>query len=231
MIEDGWGKGRKAATRRAIEGYWGELADVARLMPFGQLAAAAEALLACRERGRTVFLLGNGGSAATASHLACDLSKGTRTAGLAPFRVVALTDNVPIMTAWANDASYDRIFAEQVEALAQPGDVLVAISASGRSPNVLAAVAAARELGVTVVGLTGQPGGDLARLADLAIQVPAGSIELVEDAHLAVAHSLCVAIRARLRSEADARLDAQIALHPLAESAVADLAGPLEAAG
>jgi D-sedoheptulose 7-phosphate isomerase len=175
---------------------------VTQAMPFGLLESAVEVLLACHRRGGTVFVLGNGGSAATASHFVCDLAKGTRTDGLPAFRVVSLTDNVPLITAWANDTSYERIFAEQVAALVRPGDVVVAISTSGNSPNVLAATRVARHLGATTIALTGQSGGRLGRLAELAIRVPARTIEQVEDAHLAVAHSLCVAIRAQLHAVA-----------------------------
>lgn len=187
--------------RDHIELYWRELAEVTRKMPYAMIARAAELLLDCQRRGGTIFVFGNGGSAATASHFACDLAKGTRSDSRPTFRVVALNDNVPLMTAWANDSSYARIFAEQLVALVRPGDVVVAISASGNSPNVLAAAEAAREIGVAVIGLSGQTGGRLRRLSTLTIRVPSESIELVEDAHLVVAHSLCVAMRERLRAE------------------------------
>lgn len=191
--------------REEIEAYWRETAEVTQAMPFGHLAHAATLLLDCHRRGGTVFLMGNGGSAATASHFVCDLAKGTRAEGLPAFRAVALNDNVPLLTAWANDTSYERVFAEQIAALARPRDVVVLISASGNSPNVLAAVEAARCAGATTVALTGKTGGRLARCVDLSIRVPAGSIEQVEDAHLIIAHSLCVALRARLRAEAEAQ--------------------------
>ncbi|MGE5334771.1 MAG: SIS domain-containing protein, partial [Nitrososphaerota archaeon] len=138
-------------------------------------------------------------------HFACDLAKGTRVEGLPGFRVMALTDNIPLMTAWANDTSYDGIFAEQLAPHVQPGDILIAISASGNSPNVLAAALVARNAGATVIGITGQSGGKLSEYSHLAIRVPADAaeqIEQVEDAHLVIAHSLCVTLRARLRNEA-----------------------------
>jgi D-sedoheptulose 7-phosphate isomerase len=155
-------------------------------------------LLDCQAKGHIVFTVGNGGSASTASHFACDLAKGTRAGGPPTFRVVALTDNLPVLTAWANDCGYDRVFAEQLAALAQPGDVLVAISASGNSPNILAAAAEARALGMATVALTGRHGGRLARLADQTVRIPSDQIEIVEDAHLVIAHSLCVAARQTL---------------------------------
>jgi len=185
-----------------IEHYWLELASIMRAMPFDMLAKAAELLLDCYRRGGTVFILGNGGSAATASHFACDLAKGTQAAGLPAFRVVSLSDNVPLMTAWANDTNYDRIFAEQLATLIRPADIVIAISASGNSPNILAAARVARQSGSLIIALTGQDGGKLSRLVDLTIYVPARSIEQVEDAHLVIAHSLCVVLRGRLYAEA-----------------------------
>ena len=197
----------------AIRHYWQTLGDTMRAMPFRQLERAANLLLDCHHRGATVFIAGNGGSASTASHFACDLAKGVRVEGLPGFRVIALTDNVPLMTAWANDTSYDRIFAEQLTPHVRSGDIFIAISASGNSPSILAAAAVARSAGATVIGLTGQSGGKLSRLSHLAIRVPADSaerIEQVEDAHLVIAHSLCVTLRARLRDEAR-RCDSQTA--------------------
>lgn len=187
-----------ASPRALLSGYWQEVAHVASAMDLDRLEDAAALLLACQARGRVVFAAGNGGSAATASHFACDLAKGTRGGGPPTFHVVALTDNVPVLTAWANDSSYERVFAEQLASLGRPGDVLVAISASGNSPNILAVARAARAAGMPVIGLTGRTGGELASLSDVAVMVPSDVMEIVEDAHLIVAHSLCVAARERL---------------------------------
>jgi D-sedoheptulose 7-phosphate isomerase len=183
-----------------LRDYWDEVADVAAAIDLACLERAAIMLLTCQARGRVVFVVGNGGSAATASHFACDLSKGTRRDGPPTFHVVSLTDNVPLLTAWANDSGYERVFSEQLTALAQPGDLLVAISASGNSPNVVAAVDAARSCGMAVVGLSGRSGGRLVNMVDALVKVPSDRIEVVEDAHLIVAHSLCVAVRERLAS-------------------------------
>lgn len=187
------------AVRGDIERYCHELADATAAMSFDAIARAAALLLDCHRRGGTIFALGNGGSAATASHFACDLAKGTRTAGRPPFRVIPLTDNVPLLTAWGNDAGYDRVFAEQLAALVRPGDVVVAISASGNSPNVLAAAETARAAGATTIALSGRTGGRLIALADLTVCVPADAMEQVEDAHSIIAHSLCVALGRQLR--------------------------------
>lgn len=181
--------------RTHIEAYWRELSAVASAMPYAAIERVADALIACAERDNTIFIAGNGGSAATASHFACDLLKGSNAPGLPSLRVVPLTDNVPLMTAFGNDVAYEEIFAGQLSALARTGDVLVAISASGRSPNVLAATRTARQMGVLAIGLTGEDGGALARMCDIAVRVPAARIEHVEDAHLVLTHSVCVAIR------------------------------------
>jgi D-sedoheptulose 7-phosphate isomerase len=208
----GWNDGGDPATRESLSRYWRELAELAAVMPIDVLTGAADLLLACQARGRVVFVAGNGGSAATASHLACDLAKGTRPGGVAAFRVMPLTDNVPLITAWANDTAYSRVFAEQLAALARPGDILVAISASGTSPNIVAAAETAAELGVTVLALTGKTGGRLAAMADLSVRVPSDRIELVEDAHLAIGHSLCVALRERLAADVATREADQVVL-------------------
>ncbi|MBA3449719.1 MAG: SIS domain-containing protein [Chloroflexia bacterium] len=184
--------------RATLRGYWQEVADVASAIDVARLEDAAITLLACQARGHAVFVVGNGGSAATASHFACDLAKGTRGDGPPTFHVVALTDNVALLTAWANDSGYERVFAEQLASLARPGDVLVAISASGTSPNVVAAVEAARSCEVGSIALTGRDGGLLGQMADTVVRVPSDRKEVVEDAHLIVAHSLCVAVRERL---------------------------------
>ncbi len=184
-----------------LRDYWDEVADVAAGIDLESLEQAVNVLLECQEHGRIVFVVGNGGSAATASHFACDLGKGTRRDGPPTFRVVSLTDNVPLLTAWANDSGYERIFAEQLQTLARPGDVLVVISASGNSPNVVAAIETARSSGMSTIGLTGRSGGLLAQLVDVVVNVPCDRIEVVEDAHLIAAHSLCVVVRERLAAE------------------------------
>ena len=147
---------------------------------------------------RTIFIAGNGGSAATASHWTNDLNKGTITAGRHRFRAIALTDNVPLITAWGNDAAYDRIFIEQLTNFVRPHDVFVAISGSGNSPNILAAVQWARDAGAVTVGLTGRDGGRLRGLVDCGVVVPAGEMEQIEDVHLALSHALCTTLRTRI---------------------------------
>jgi D-sedoheptulose 7-phosphate isomerase len=176
-------------------------------LPLEALDRVVAAIEAARAEGRQIFLVGNGGSAATASHLMNDLCKGTLDGGVADaperarrLRVVALTDNVSLLTAWANDAGFLHVFSEPLRSLAQTGDLLVAISVSGSSPNVLAAVDTAHELGLQVVGLTGGDGGELARRADVAFVVPSNDHGQVEDCHLVLDHILTRYLREALRS-------------------------------
>lgn len=210
-----------------IEQYWHELASIMQAMSFDMLTKAAELLLDCYQRCSTVFILGNGGSAATASHFACDLAKGTQVKGLPAFRVISLNDNVPLMSAWANDTNYDRIFAEQLATLVRAGDLVITISASGNSPNILAAARMARQADAITLALTGQDGGKLSKLADFTIYIPSPSIEQVEDAHLVIAHSLCVVLREQLRTQALLRevdcsvLKKRLNQHPIVDSHIA----------
>lgn len=161
-----------------------------------ELIEAAVALLAeARVHGRQVFVMGNGGSASTASHFACDLTKNTRISGKISMRVIALTDNMALLSALANDEGYENVFAEQVASLMRPGDLLIAISTSGRSPNVLRAVKLSKQFEAKTIGLTGFDGGELAQSVDLNLQVKSNSIEQIEDVHLMLGHMLTVALR------------------------------------
>ena len=147
-------------------------------------------LLNAWKNGSQVFIMGNGGSAATASHMANDLNKFTISDGKKRFRAIALTDNVPLMTAWGNDDSYEDIFSEQLKNFMDPGDVIVAISTSGNSPNVLKGVKVGREIGGVVIALTGDTGGSLGSMADYCFFVPSPKIGPQEDGHMIVDHIL-----------------------------------------
>jgi phosphoheptose isomerase len=136
-----------------------------------------------------VFVAGNGGSAAIADHLCCDWTKGTHAANLVPLRTHSLVSNVALLTAVANDFGYDDAFARQLEMLGVAGDVVLLISSSGNSPNVLAAADRAKALGITTIGLTGFSGGALAARADFALHVPYANYGLVEDCHQILMHT------------------------------------------
>jgi D-sedoheptulose 7-phosphate isomerase len=145
-----------------------------------------------------VFLIGNGGSAATASHMMNDLNKFTQAPGKSRLRALALTDNVPLMTAWGNDAAYEDVFVEPLLNFMRQGDVLIAISASGNSANVVKAARVAREHGLQVIALTGDRGGRLAEMADLVVRVPSPLIGQQEDGHMILDHVIAGALRERI---------------------------------
>jgi D-sedoheptulose 7-phosphate isomerase len=181
----------KTATEFA-KGYLTELKSVLDRLPLEKVDRVVEAIEAAHATGKQIFIIGNGGSAATASHMMNDLCKGTLghkgDASWKRFRVIALTDNVSLMTAWANDTNYNHIFSEPLKNFAQRGDLLVAISASGNSPNIITAVEAAKQIGVQVVGLAGFGGGKLAKMADVAFVVPSDGYGPVEDVHMILDH-------------------------------------------
>lgn len=187
----------------ALESYLCDIATTLAGLPRDRIMEVAEALHNARLHGKHVFILGNGGSAATASHFACDLAKGTAVPGGRRFKAIALTDNIPLVTAWANDDSFDNIFVEQLSNLLSDGDVVIAISVSGNSPNVLNAMELARKLGAITIGFTGFDGGDLKNLVDMAIVVPNHCMEQVEDVHLILEHAICTLLRALGEEEAN----------------------------
>jgi D-sedoheptulose 7-phosphate isomerase len=193
--------GAQSPSIESSQEYFHLYQQVVSCLPHAIIQKVADELLRVHTEGRTVFLFGNGGSAALASHFACDLAKGTLIEGYAQhgLRAVALTDNVALITAWANDRSYQDVFAEQIKNLILPGDVAFAISGSGNSPNVLRALEAARALGARTIGLTGFRGGKMKALCDHCIVVPSDSMQIIEDLHLGVAHALFLVIRNVIR--------------------------------
>jgi len=186
--------------------YLDELKTLLDNLPLAQVKSAAEVLFRAYETDHTLFVFGNGGSAALASHMASDLGKATHVPGPASLqgvkrlKVLALTDNVPLLTAWANDSSYENAFAGQMENFIQAGDVALAISGSGNSPNVLRALELARRAGATTVGLAGCGGGRMKDLLDCPIVVPSHNMQQVEDAHLVRAHMIFLDLKARIEA-------------------------------
>lgn len=164
-------------------------------LDLNQVNGIVAVLQEARENTRQVFLFGNGGSAATASHLACDLVKMTALPGKPPLRAISLTDNVAMITAIANDISYADIFVEQMSALWNQGDLAIGISASGNSPNVLKAIEYAKSHGGKTIGFSGFGGGKLAQIADLNITFSSRNYGVVEDMHLVLTHLISQALR------------------------------------
>lgn len=151
-------------------------------------------LQTARIEGKQVFIMGNGGSASTASHFVCDLAKRTRVQGWPNFRVIGLTDNMAIFSAYANDEGYETVFAEQLNNLVNPGDVVIGISASGNSPNVLYGISLANMKGAKTIGFVGLNGGKLLSLAQLCVHVPTDRIDQAEDVHLILEHMISEAL-------------------------------------
>ena len=143
-----------------------------------------------RDNSRHIFVCGNGGSASTASHFTCDVLKGASFQRERRFRMLALTDSLPTLTAYSNDVSYDSVFEEQLKNFAQRDDLVMAISGSGNSPNVLRAVEYGNSIGCKTLALTGRDGGKLGALAQLNIQVRAQHMGRIEDTHLIVCHMI-----------------------------------------
>jgi D-sedoheptulose 7-phosphate isomerase len=194
------GKAISTAPARflASRDYIDELRGILERLDHVMVDRFTEAIWRGYEQGRTLFIFGNGGSAALASHLATDIGKGTVGGARARLRVMALTDNVPLMTAWANDSGYEHIFSEQLRGLVQKGDLAFAISGSGNSKNVVLGLEAAREAGATAMVLTGFDGGRVKDLCELCLIVPSNNMQHVEDAHLCAAHAIFSAVRERM---------------------------------
>ena len=176
---------------RYIEDLQGSLAQ----MPLDDIREVIAVLHHARLDGRQVFIMGNGGSAATASHFANDLSKGAAVLDLPLFRASALTDNMPLFSAYANDLGYEHVFAKQLSNLMRKGDVVIGISGSGLSSNVLRALEMARSMPAVTIGFTGFDGGKLKALVDICVLVPSYSMERVEDLHLIAQHLMCTCLR------------------------------------
>ena len=187
----------------AIQSYLDQLCALLQQLPVDDIQQVIECLLNACQHGRTVYIMVNGGSAATASHMANDLSKGTFVPGAPRFKAISLADNIPLMTAWANDKDYASIFYEQLLPLVQSGDVVIGISGSGNSENVLRAIRLARGRGAHTIGFTGASGGKLAYLVDVNILASQASMEPAEDVHMILDHLICITIRALWERELD----------------------------
>ena len=171
-------------------GYSGRLQAVLATSDWSGVAALAEDMLECWRTGRRVFLCGNGGSAGNAIHLANDFLYGVAKRSGGGMKVHALTANPAVMTCLANDVGYEHIFSEQLAVQAQPGDLLIALSGSGNSPNIVSAIERARSLGVRSYAVLGYSGGKCKTLADVAIHFPVDDMQIAEDLQLVVGHML-----------------------------------------
>lgn len=184
-----------SADELGVRAYLRDMQTILDRIDPAPVAAAITALHAARLAGRQVFVMGNGGSASTASHMVCDLSKNTRGLGWPLFKVFGLADNMALLSALSNDYGYENAFVRQLEPVLGRGDIVVAISTSGNSPNVLRAAELAHERGALVIGLTGFDAGALAPLSHIHLHVVSDCVEHVEDAHLMLEHLMVKSLR------------------------------------
>lgn len=191
----------KRGTTGGVEQYFSEMKAIFDRIDRGPIHQAIAVLHQARMDGRQIFIMGNGGSASTAGHMVCDLANNTRQPDWPSYRVIGLSDNMAIFSAISNDFGYENVFALQLANLINTDDIVVAISTSGNSPNVLRAVELANERGAKVIGLTGFDAGRLGKMVDIHLHVPSDSVEQVEDIHLMLEHLITRELREMVQPE------------------------------
>lgn len=185
---------------KAITNYFSDIEKMLQDISLVQLQRILFLLEQAYYSNQRIFIMGNGGSAATASHFALDLSKNTIAAGAPRLKALSLTDQTPLITAWSNDTAYDHIFVEQLASLIEPGDIVIGISASGNSRNVINALCFAKQSKAVTIGLLGAHGGKMKEMVDAYVLVPGQNIEQEEDAHMICAHVITRHMREIVRS-------------------------------
>jgi D-sedoheptulose 7-phosphate isomerase len=196
-------------------------------LPIELIEEVIDTLHDARLTGKQVFIMGNGGSASTASHFVCDLAKNTRKEGWPHFKAIGLADNIAIFSAYANDEGYDNVFAQQLASLICTGDIVIGISASGNSPNVLKAMEVARQHRAKTIGFTGFDGGKLGTMVDINIHIPNNNYGQVEDIHMMLEHMTVDALKERVRADMPPQKPSEV-VHAelrLAEETISQLFG------
>jgi D-sedoheptulose 7-phosphate isomerase len=184
--------------REHVDDYIRRLEAALEALPRDRLERLGDTLLRAYNSDKQVFTIGNGGSSSTASHMAADLAKNTIGPNMKRFRITSLSDNASIVTALANDLGYENVFYEQLVNVVCAGDVLVVVSASGNSRNIIKAIRYAQRQSAEVVGLLGFDGGEAAKIVDIPIVVQSSAYGIVEDIHLVINHMLVEYFRERL---------------------------------
>ena len=184
-----------------VREYISSAIDTIQQLPVELIEEVIAILQEARFTGKQIFIMGNGGSASTASHFVCDLAKNTKGEGWPYFRVIGLTDNMASISAYANDDGYENVFSLQLENLINDGDIVIGISASGNSPNVLNAMDLAEDYKATKIGFTGFTGGKLGQMVDLHIHIPNNNYGQVEDLHLMLEHIIVNALQDEMNSQ------------------------------
>jgi D-sedoheptulose 7-phosphate isomerase len=178
-----------------VNKYFSEVKDTFDKMPIDEIDRVIRVLYNARLIGSQVFTMGNGGSASTASHFVCDLAKNTQKKDWPAFKVIGLADNIASLSAYANDNGFENIFSQQLAAFVRPGDVVIGISTSGNSINVLRAIEVAKQNSATTIAFTGFTGGRLGSMVDIHVCVPSNCVEQIEDIHLMLEHLICKSLR------------------------------------
>ena len=192
-----------------IENYLSELKGTLDQLPHDVIDEIISLIHRARVEKRQIFIMGNGGSASTASHFVCDLAKNTRHPEWPNYRVIGLADNMAILSAYANDEGYENVFVQQMVSFLEPDDIVIGISTSGNSPNVVKAIQCANDMQATTIGFTGFTGGRVGELSKIHLHVPSHCIEHVEDIHLMLEHLICKVLREKVYStEKASRLEA-----------------------
>lgn len=186
----------------AISTYFTELEQMLRVISLPGLRKVLDILEDAYYHEHRIFIMGNGGSAATSSHFALDLAKNTIMPGVPRMKAISLTDHIPLITAWSNDTAYEHIFAEQLANLIEPDDVAIGISTSGNSPNVMNALLLAKKSHAVTIGLLGAKGGKIKDIVDVYVLAPGQNIEQEEDAHMILTHVFTRHMREVIRSYA-----------------------------
>lgn len=182
-----------------IRSYFDTLKILIDAIDEGEVAEIVELLHDAYTNDKRLIMCGNGGSGSTSSHMVCDFQKNILLDGGKPFEAIALTDSPALVLAWGNDTSFENVFAGQARTWIRPGDLFVAISGSGNSPNILRVVALANELGAVTIGLCGYGGGKLAQLAQKSLVIRKRNMQMVEDLHVVLCHVLFSALRDRIK--------------------------------
>jgi len=172
----------------SIQQYLGQVSELVLKIPPESVERMTSHILEAYRKGRRVFVFGNGGGSSTSAHFVCDLSKGTAMEGKPRLKAISLAENIPLLTAWANDTDYTNTFGEQLKNLVEDGDVVIGLSGSGMSPNVINAFRVARDSGATALLFSGFDGGRAVHVAHDSIVVPSTDMQQIEDVHMILTH-------------------------------------------
>ena len=184
-----------------FDSYFKKVSETLGEVDIDSIYSAIDKILECYNKGNTIYIFGNGGSASTASHVAGDFMKGISFGLDKRFKVICLNDNIPAITAISNDLTYEEVFYEQLKTFLKKDDIVIGISGSGNSANVIKALNHAKDLGSTVIALCGFKGGKIKKIADILVHAPINDMEITEDIHIIILHAVKQLINKRIKGE------------------------------